>query len=701
MARLSSRNVVSDDETSAEPSPSRNTIPDPTQSIRKAKQPRMHNGLNTKNVILTPTRDSIPPGATKMKASASPSPERRHTTRAAVQGKKTVDYDMKHHPMDDMLRPKASAKRMVRFESTSPIRETIKTNSRKRKASPSPPERRHNTRAATQGEKTVDYDMKHHPMDDILRPKGAEKRLFKFETSSSPHETKPSVKSSKSSAINDRNNVLAKPTSSHWRELEPFDRRVFVLQKGAPLEGNTLAFEWEDLVEVLIGENLFTREKYIAWGGPEAFKSRYESVRLRIQDYFNANDEPLDEENWQPKYVENFDVYHLKRSTTRYWRRQSDSPSHSKSADRFKIEPIPETPNNSEIDEGAVHEVEGNHAVSGAKSNASSISSTTNNSTADTFQDDGIDSYPEDNLIEHLRRAMAGDVDVAMMSEREVGVLYDEHMSQDKVTDVVPGRAGSASSSRSDIPEAPQLQTEAILSGSDIEDDGSRALPTAKNEYSQSDTDGPHETATSSKDDDHDTESSVRSSSSTGKIGSVLDENLVAPPGVLRAAQRHLEKMENPPKMRTRKVAHSQPRFHVLEDRVDAPSPKNGRATSLGTDIPKENLYREGFLQRPNIVTAQRHMRRRPELATFMSPFAQNSQGQTVQVIIPRLESLFGPDPPLTITSPTIAPRLPFADLPTAINLQSVTDSSTMGAVLPHFRSQRVSRPTASDFMEI
>jgi hypothetical protein len=89
--------------------------------------------------------------------------------------------------------------------------------------------------------------MKHHPMDDMLRPKAAAKRSVRFRRSSETYlngtmvdkENPPAAKEN-SPAAKDVENPFNRPIRAEWEDFEPFDRRIYVLQKGAPVEGNTL-----------------------------------------------------------------------------------------------------------------------------------------------------------------------------------------------------------------------------------------------------------------------------------------------------------------------------------------------------------------------------------------------------------------------------------------------------------------------------
>ncbi|KAI4120298.1 MAG: hypothetical protein LQ338_007112 [Usnochroma carphineum] len=172
------------------------------------------------------SKRETPSNPSKMKESHAgdydtPSPKRQRTTRASTSGK-SMNYDMKYHPMDDVLRPAASAaRRKAHGLDTSPESTTsgssqfVEDPEETESESPSsssrtileapitletPPRRpvpprsgspsgRRVTRAELNGEKPVMYDMKHHPADVVLRPAAAKRIYEKWSAvpNASPH----------------------------------------------------------------------------------------------------------------------------------------------------------------------------------------------------------------------------------------------------------------------------------------------------------------------------------------------------------------------------------------------------------------------------------------------------------------------------------------------------------------------------------
>ncbi|KAL8938583.1 MAG: hypothetical protein Q9216_003811 [Gyalolechia sp. 2 TL-2023] len=146
----------------------------------------------------------------------TPCPKRQRITRTSASGK-SINYDMRYHPMDDVLRPAASAARKAAHgldtrrsstasdsttfvgdakgsdntEDNANLRPSPKTRAPITESSATPPRRRipprtgspssrRVTRAEVNGEKPVLYDMRHHPMDIVTRPAAARRVHEKY-----------------------------------------------------------------------------------------------------------------------------------------------------------------------------------------------------------------------------------------------------------------------------------------------------------------------------------------------------------------------------------------------------------------------------------------------------------------------------------------------------------------------------------------
>lgn len=323
-----------------------NTIPINSSTFTSPIPAKASNGkanadIVLRNIMPTPARSSGSPKTSGNVKDVSPSPKRQRITRADSLGHRQVDYDMKYHPMDEVLRPNAAAKRRAYDHLPQQLSDDNESQGSSDEGSDlhipkivqnpitdqeTTPVRHRTTRAETLGEKPVDYDMKHHPMDDILRPKAAAKRSVWFNSVSPATVSEKTAKASKiwSIAKDDPKNPFTKPTMTDWKKLQAFDRRVYLLQKGSPINGNTLPLKWSKVIEALIEDGFFTCEQLKAWGGVGALKSRYESVRKGIEGFFGAKPEPTNKMGWQIRHAEDFDVYD-KGVGEKYWQSHGDS----------------------------------------------------------------------------------------------------------------------------------------------------------------------------------------------------------------------------------------------------------------------------------------------------------------------------------------------------------------------------------------
>ena len=244
---------------------------------------------------------------------------------------------------------------------------------------PVSPSQRRSTRVASSKNGPQNYDMKYdgliyislmlrltassrfHMMDSILRPNATAKRiqsrvlshasgktslklsstyrtLTEQSTDSSPKSLTRRPAHHKSSSSSDEVNVpgvpawslLQNPYSNRvsltWAEIQEMDRRVFLLQKGAPLDSSTLPLAWSDDIfkKILLDEGVNTLDELSPAKNLGVLKSRYESVKLGLQKFFKSELEPANNICWTISKAEGFDVYEMK-SGSRYWRHQKDS----------------------------------------------------------------------------------------------------------------------------------------------------------------------------------------------------------------------------------------------------------------------------------------------------------------------------------------------------------------------------------------
>ena len=114
--------------------------------------------------------------------------------------------------------------------------------------------------------------------------------------------------------------------SLNWTEIREVDRRVYLLQKGAPIDSDTLPQDWtnETFKKVLFDEGIATLDKLDRRNNIQVLKDRYERVLLRLQNFFESEPEPRNKYCWTLSKTEGFDVYEMK-SGSRYWRHQKES----------------------------------------------------------------------------------------------------------------------------------------------------------------------------------------------------------------------------------------------------------------------------------------------------------------------------------------------------------------------------------------
>ena len=164
------------------------------------------------------------------------------------------------------------------------------------------------------------FRSRYHVMDSTLRPKAAEKRLLRRSLYS---ESKMDVPVAP--AWSKLQNPYLDRTSLEWAEIQDIDRRIYLLQRGAPLDSNTSPDDptYDSLKKLLFDEGAITLDEFSSGEGTELLKSRYESVRLGLQTFLDSGPEPVNKKDWILSKFEGFDVYDRKRGS-RYWKHRSN-----------------------------------------------------------------------------------------------------------------------------------------------------------------------------------------------------------------------------------------------------------------------------------------------------------------------------------------------------------------------------------------
>ncbi len=197
----------------------------------------------------------------------------------------------RYHVMDSALRPKAAAKRME-----SQLRLATSAKSLSNSASPAKTHTRQLAKAS---------------------PKSLTRLSVHSESESDgPNPVAP--------AWSNLQNPYLNRTSLDWAEIRAMDRRVYLLQKGAPLHGNTLPEDWNVVKRVLFDEGHISLGELNSREGTELLKSCYESLRLGLQGFFGSRPEPINKMDWTISKAEKLDVYGRERGS-RYWKHHRDS----------------------------------------------------------------------------------------------------------------------------------------------------------------------------------------------------------------------------------------------------------------------------------------------------------------------------------------------------------------------------------------
>ena len=124
-----------------------------------------------------------------------------------------------------------------------------------------------------------------------------------------------------SSNIAPRPNVTKpslKPRMLGWIRLRDFDRRLFLMQKGAPAKGDALPVQWSIIKQMLSEEGSGSS------GSTEFIEVRCEAIRLGVEAFFAAEPETENKNDWKLSRVEGFDTFDRKRGL-RYWKHLEDS----------------------------------------------------------------------------------------------------------------------------------------------------------------------------------------------------------------------------------------------------------------------------------------------------------------------------------------------------------------------------------------
>ena len=429
----------------------------------------------------------------KKHVSESPSPDIRHSTRIGASGKKVVNYDMTHHPMDDVLRPKATAKKSVHFANpqTQEIMETpTKALVKKRKGSPPSVRKKQDkarkmnddlrivatnteTKAKDEpfdapnvsrrlGKAKVDIEIgpsddpreaskvrrdETEMLDEEMRPERsveASKMTHNHKTATTNNKDETANRDSNSTVNKDLNNPFSLAPFTTWKGLEDSNRLVYLLQKGAPLDTETLPCDWSTIGNILVSDYM-SEDNLTSVGGLAAVQIRYEQIRVEMQQYYGAAAEPAYEEDWPLMYVEDFDVYDLKGSATKYWK-----PSDAKLVPRRNLQAfrnVGTPPEQSNCTPGDC--VLGTDTQRRPESLPTSASMIALVDQAPNLSGLDIHETGEQVAMNLIRSELCGEIE-SLMSSGEISKAFDEHANE--TTSSVNGPKPNTSSD----PQAPR-----------------------------------------------------------------------------------------------------------------------------------------------------------------------------------------------------------------------------------------------------
>lgn len=222
------------------------------------------------------------------------SPASQHFPRKYRNGTTKPTYDMKYHPMDEILSPNAPTTAKARCQRHSlfcgstdltPLKDCKYDG-----LGPSGQRRSARTlrlscpaltkRAEAQINRKLGSDTIYFVPDIGSQFNSEQKDLFRLKRvsildSHSNHSPSPEI---------DKGHPFEMLNPSDWERMEGFSRRLYPLQQGSPLEGNTIPLSWHQAANVLIMEGYFTEKTFEDFGDVEAMMSLYGTVHRDVEN---------------------------------------------------------------------------------------------------------------------------------------------------------------------------------------------------------------------------------------------------------------------------------------------------------------------------------------------------------------------------------------------------------------------------------
>ena len=156
------------------------------------------------------------------------------------------------------------------------------------------------------------------------------------------------------SGSQDPSNVKA----SNFNTLTSLERRLYVLQKGAPADGDVLPHSWQDVEQNLRdwGDvTVYSVNRNMDW-----LKAYYEDIREGVEAYWNSESEPKNSKAWTFYHSEDFNIFDEKRGV-KNWRHHKDSIFHQPSigpefVELFEAADTEDEESRKDIDDGSANQ---------------------------------------------------------------------------------------------------------------------------------------------------------------------------------------------------------------------------------------------------------------------------------------------------------------------------------------------------------
>ncbi|KZF23308.1 hypothetical protein L228DRAFT_260154 [Xylona heveae TC161] len=148
---------------------------------------------------------------------------------------------------------------------------------------------RYSTRTAVNGGRRINYDVK--KQYDMMLGRGwlsqGVKRAHSFNTSDDAATTEGDSSLAYLSGLDQPeiySSPFAKPIPRSWAELNPFDKRIYLLQKGDSPFDRPIPKLWPEVVNLLLDEKLLTESQLENAGGEDAIAQRFEAIRSNLRN---------------------------------------------------------------------------------------------------------------------------------------------------------------------------------------------------------------------------------------------------------------------------------------------------------------------------------------------------------------------------------------------------------------------------------